>query len=57
MVALLSEARILVEAAGDDYEWWRLRTAELFWPTWSGEQTAEEAPAQMAIGLEAAALL
>jgi class 3 adenylate cyclase len=55
MVALLSEARILVEAAADDYERWRLRTVELFWPTWSGERAAEEGPVQMAIGLEAAA--
>jgi hypothetical protein len=55
VVALLSEARVLVEAAGDDYEWWRLRTVELFWPTWSGETAAEEGPAQMAIGLDAAA--
>jgi class 3 adenylate cyclase len=55
MAALLSEARTLAEAAGDDYEWWRLRTVELFWPTWSGENVAEEGLVQMAIGLEAAA--
>jgi hypothetical protein len=55
MAALLAEARLLVEAAADDYEWWRLRTVELFWPTWSGENAAEEGPVQMAIGLEAAA--
>jgi hypothetical protein len=54
MVALLSEARTLVEASGDEYEWWRLCTAELFWPTWSGERAAEQAPAQMAIALAAA---
>jgi class 3 adenylate cyclase len=54
MVALRTEARRLAEAAGDEYELWRLRTVELFWPFWSDEVGPEETRTQMAVGLKAA---
>jgi class 3 adenylate cyclase len=53
--ALLAEMRELIELAGDDYELWRGRVVELFWPYWSEDPSPEQAPAQMAVGLEAAA--
>jgi class 3 adenylate cyclase len=55
VIALRKEARRLAETAGDEYELWRVRTVELFWPFWSGEWVPEETRALMAVGLEAAA--
>ena len=55
MMALRAEARGQAVAAGDEYELWRLRTIDLFWTFWTGDLAAAEAPAEMAVGLEAAA--
>jgi class 3 adenylate cyclase len=52
---LLSEMRQLAEQAGDEYELWRARVVELFWSFWDEDRSPEQAPAQMAVGLEAAA--
>jgi hypothetical protein len=54
IIALFSEAERLAEVAADADELWRVRTAELWWPFWGSELTLESAPAQMALGLEAA---
>jgi class 3 adenylate cyclase len=55
VAALRTEARRLAESAGDEYEFWRLRTVELFWPFWSGEVEPQSTRTQMAVGSEAAA--
>lgn len=55
MTSLRAEARRLASDAGDEYELWRLRVVDLFWPWWRGETALDEARAQMAVGLDAAA--
>lgn len=52
---LRAEAHQAAEASGDEYETWRISIIDLFWPSRSGKIRPEEAPAQMAEALEAAA--
>jgi class 3 adenylate cyclase len=54
MLELRNEARRLAEEAGEEYEQWRLRVADLFWYWWSGESPTAEASTLMAAGWEAA---
>jgi tetratricopeptide (TPR) repeat protein len=55
IVAWRTEALRLAEAAGDEEESWRIRVADLFWPYWRGNITAEEAEEGRAVALAAAA--
>jgi class 3 adenylate cyclase len=53
--ALLTEARRLAAAAGNEDERWRVRMVDLFWTTWRGFLTPEEAAENRALAAEAAA--
>jgi hypothetical protein len=53
--ALLMEARCLAAAAGNEDERWRVQMVDLFWTTWRGIRTPEEAAENRALGAEAAA--
>jgi transcriptional regulator with XRE-family HTH domain len=55
MAALRVEMRRLAEAAGDEDELWRMRVADLGWYWWTGESGREQADADMAMCLAAAA--
>ena len=54
MAALREEARRLAEQSSDDYELWRLRTADLFWYWWTDESPESAAAQLLASGWEAA---
>jgi hypothetical protein len=58
MAALRSEARGLAEQAGDEYEGWRLRTVEIFYPrklAWDDEDLLTALSTRMAVSRDAAA--
>lgn len=55
MVELRAEARRLAEAAGDEDELWRVKTADLFWPWWRSSITPGEVGEGRQIGQEAVA--
>jgi class 3 adenylate cyclase len=55
MEALRDEARRLAEKAGDEYEQWRVKVIDLFWPFWRGAITADEIVSGQRIGPAAAA--
>ncbi len=54
MADLRAEALRLAEAAGDEDERWRVHVADLFWPHWRGDISAEEADEGRTTGLTAA---
>ncbi len=54
MMEVRAETRRLTEQAGDEYEQWRLRVADLFWYWWTGDSPADSAPTLLAAGWEAA---